>query len=109
MISNNLVRQSKDNPFEMEIGLREMASENRLQRRIFAKSFIEKIETNISKQFLYRYQFKENDNNTIYVFVIMNQPINLNYDEYQKLREYLLYEYSMAIKSKYKELKKSLP
>lgn len=106
MISNNLVRQSKDNPFEMEIGLREMASENRLQRRIFAKSFIEKIETNISKQFLYRYQFKENDNNTIYVFVIMNQPINLNYDEYQKLREYLLYEYSMAIKSKYKELKK---
>lgn len=106
MISNNLVRQSKDNPFEMEIGLREMASENRLQRRIFAKSFIEKIKTNTSKPFLYRYQFKENDNSTIYVFVIINQPIDFNYDEYQELREYLLYESSMAIKSKYKELKK---
>lgn len=106
MILNNLIRQSKDNPLEIEIVLRQMALENRLNRRVLAKSFIDKLNQNTKEAICFRYQFKENDYSVIYVFIIINQSFNHNYDEYQKLREYLLYEYSMAIKSKYKELKK---
>ena len=105
MLSNNLVGQSKDNPLEMEIVLRFMASESRLQRRVLSKSFIDGLKITKGEPSAKRYQKTEEDSNKAYAFILFNQPSDMSYNEYVKLREYMLYEYMMAVKSKEKYLK----
>lgn len=105
MLNNNLVGQSEENPLEIEIALRFMASESRLQRRILSKSFIDRLKIYKDGLFVRRYQKTEEDDTKAYVFLVFNKPNDILYDEYIKLREYMLYEYMMAVKSKEKYLK----
>ena len=105
MLSNNLVGQSKDNPLKMEIALRFMASESRLHRRILSNGFIDRLNICKDGQILKRVAKTEDTSDKAYIFMACNQPSDMLYDEYVKLREYMLYEYAIALKSKDKYLK----
>lgn len=105
MLNNNLVRQSKDNPLKMEIALRFMASESRLHRRILSKHFIDRLKIYKEGQLVKRVIKTEDTSDNAYIFMVCNQPSNMIYDDYVKIREDELYKYAIALKSKDKYLK----
>lgn len=107
MLNQRLIEQSVLNPLELNKVLKIMASENRLNRRSLAKTFIDLFEK--YKQFdknkiLKRVVIFENNDKKAYVFLITNKPENWKYEDYQNERKYQLFNYMMSLKGKYPNL-----
>lgn len=107
MLNQRLIEQSVSNPLELNKILKIMASENRLNRRSLAKTFLDLFEK--YKQFdknkiLKRVVIFENNDKKAYVFLIANKPENWEYEDYQNERKYQLFNYMMSLKSKYPNL-----
>lgn len=107
MLNQRLIEQSVLNPLELNKVLKIMASENRLNRRSLAKTFLDLFEK--YKQFdknkiLKRVVIFENNDKKAYVFLIANKPENWEYEDYQNKRKYQLLTHMMSLKSKYPNL-----
>jgi len=105
MLNKRLVRQSEEKPLAIEIALRFMASESRLERRVLSQAFISRLEIHKDGQILKRVTNTDDTSDKAYIFIVCNQPSDMTYDDYVKRRENELHNYAIALKSKNKCLK----
>ncbi len=87
---------SGENFDEVIIGLREMASENRVARRVLAKALIEKISSFEDGKRAVRVALSPTNNKMAYVFFILPYISQINYKEYREYRKQLLAAYCHA-------------
>lgn len=111
MLNQEFIDQSKSNPLELEIAFRIMASEDRLNRRVLSKSFLNLFEKfqQVAKEetILKRVAYLGENEFTAeraYVFLIANKPDYWDYETYRDNRRDKLLTYILALKNKYPNL-----
>jgi hypothetical protein len=85
--------------------IRNMASEVRTRRRQLANALLEAIDKEEPRRKFARYVLPSSEGEHAYVFVIMNQPEDMTYDEYRAYRAETLWAYCRTARLKRPSLK----